>query len=372
MAASVRDVVVAGAGPLGLLVATLLARGGRDVLVLERRPLPRDKACGEGLMPRGVERLSRLGVLDVISAADRAPFRGIRFVQEDGAHVTACFPGGGTGWGIQRAALSQALWLEARAAGVEVRAGEGVTGFDQDGSTVRVRTSSTEVETRFFIGADGLHSFVRRHAGLQVPEKSGALRRSGARRHFEIAPWSEFVEVHLAEGAEAYVTPCGTGHVGVALLWEAQLPKGLGYDGLLREKFPALWSQVAGREAGEVLGSGPFHQRARRLVDGRLALLGDAGGYEDALTGEGLAMGFAAAEELASAVLQALDMHTGAVQRGALLNWESRQRRRFRRYEMTARGLLALVRRPALRRRVMGVMGSRGDAASALLGWTMG
>lgn len=360
------DVIVAGGGPVGLLCAMQLARAGREVLVLERRPLPRDKACGEGLMPRGVQQLERLGVLDAIDAQHRTPFEGIRFVQEDGTHVTARFPRGGVGLGIRRTAISGALWTQARAAGVEVRAGEAVTAFEEAGSAMRVRTSRTEEQGRFLIGADGLHSFVRHHAGLHVPPEDVARRRSGARRHFAVRPWSECVEVHLADGAEAYVTPCGAAQVGVALLWTGQLPKRLGYDGLLRQKFPMLAAQLTGREAGEVKGAGPFLQRARRLAQGRLALLGDAGGYVDALTGEGLAMGFAAAEDLASALLAAPD--GGRSMRA----WEVRQRARFCRYELTARALLGLVRRPAVRRRVMGWMGQRGDAASTLLGWTVG
>lgn len=317
-------------------------------------------------MPRGVQQLERLGVLDAIDPAHRAPFQGIRFVQEDGAHVTARFPRGGMGLGIRRAALSDALWRQARGAGVDVRSGESVTAFEEVDSTMRVRTSRAEHQGRFLIGADGLHSFVRHHAGLHVPEEDVSRRRSGARRHFSVTPWSECVEVHLADGAEAYVTPCGAAEVGVALLWTGQLPKGLGYDGLLRQKFPALAAQLTGHEAGEVKGAGPFLQRARRLVQGRLALLGDAGGYVDALTGEGLAMGFAAAEDLSTALVAAPE---GG---GATRAWELRQRARFRRYELTARALLALVRRPAVRRRVMGWMGHRGDAASTLLGWTVG
>jgi 2-polyprenyl-6-methoxyphenol hydroxylase-like FAD-dependent oxidoreductase len=85
---------------------------------------------------------------------------------------------------------------------------------------VRVQTTRGTHDGKILVGADGLHSPVRRLAGLD--RKVEGRRRHGARRHFSISPWSEVVEVHLAEDAEAYVTPCGPDRVGVALLWPRQ------------------------------------------------------------------------------------------------------------------------------------------------------
>jgi flavin-dependent dehydrogenase len=152
--------------------------------------------------------------------------------------------------------------------------------------------------TRFghLVVADGLHSPTRRALGLDGEPVS--LRRYGLRRHYRLAPWTSYVEVHWAEATEAYVTPVGDDLVGVAMLTST---RGSFDEHLAR--FPALRERVAGAEvAGDVLGAGPLHQRAAARVAGRVLLVGDAAGYVDALTGEGVALAFAQARAAVSAI----------------------------------------------------------------------
>ena len=126
-----------------------------------------------------------------------------------------------------------------------------------------------------------------------------SLRRYGLRRHYRIAPWTSFVEVHWADSTEAYVTPVGDDLVGVAMLTAT---RGSFDDHLAM--FPALREQVAGAEiAGDVLGAGPLHQRAAHRVAGRVLLVGDAAGYVDALTGEGVALAIAQARAAVAAIV---------------------------------------------------------------------
>ena len=131
----------------------------------------------------------------------------------------------------------------------------------------------------------GLHSPIRRSLGLAMP--SGGSRRWGIRRHLQIAPWTDYVEVHWAPGAEAYVTPVADDCVGIAILTSRRG----GFDSHLKE-FAALKDRVHGHPHGPDMAAGPLRQKVRGRVSGRVLPVGDAAGYVDALTGEGLGKAF--------------------------------------------------------------------------------
>jgi flavin-dependent dehydrogenase len=153
-------------------------------------------------------------------------------------------------------------------------------------------------EASFLLAADGLHSVVRGLLGVGVPP--GGRPRYGLRRHFVVRPWTDLVEVHWAEGAEAYVTPVGDDVVGVAVLTGERGPS---FDDHL-QRFPALTDSLAGAVVlDRTLGAGPLRQDVSARAVGRTLLLGDAAGYVDALTGEGLAVGFGSAQAAVACVL---------------------------------------------------------------------
>jgi 2-polyprenyl-6-methoxyphenol hydroxylase-like FAD-dependent oxidoreductase len=346
----VRDAVVVGGGPAGLAFAIAAAARGLDVTVVERRAGPVDKACGEGLLPAGVRALERLGVLPHLRREDSAPIREIRWLERTGeaAHLRLPPPGG---LGVRRTALSAALLARARALGVELLEGE-VTGHRREGERILAISSAAAVPARILVAADGLASPSRRREGL---EGSAAPRaRFGIRRHFALAPWAEAVEVHFGDGVEAYVTPAGARRVGVAFLFERWSAHG--FDALLA-RFPALTRRVAGAAFDSaVRGAGPFDRRASSRTAHRLVLLGDAAGYVDAVTGDGLALAFGCAEDLAALLPAALAR--GAT-RAALRPYEVAWRRRFLPYAGYTRAMLALGRHPALRRRVLALAAAR-------------
>ncbi|MDQ1531341.1 MAG: hypothetical protein QOE37_1446, partial [Microbacteriaceae bacterium] len=175
--------------------------------------------------------------------------------------------------------------------GVEVTQAR-VDRLDQGADAVTV----AGVRARYAVGADGLHSTVRRLAGLEG--RPARRPRYGLRRHFAVRPWSDLVEVHWRPGFELYVTPVGDEVVGVAVLGR----RGLDLAAAIEQVEPVR-AQLAGTQPlDEVRGAGPLRQRARARTGGRVALVGDAAGYVDALTGEGLAVGFASARELVAAV----------------------------------------------------------------------
>ena len=327
------DVLIAGGGPAGLAAAIRAAQRGFRALVLERSAGPPDKACGEGLMPSGVRDLKSLGV----AVAECAEFRGIRYVQEDGRAVEAPFRGA-SGLGIRRTHLAAALRERARECGAQLRHAA-VLSMRAAGEGVQVETSGGALTGHLLVAADGLHSPLRRAAGLEAGANSAAPRY-GVRRHFDVSPWTDFVEVHWAPGIEAYVTPVGARSVNVAFLGE---------NGRFEEhlaRFPALQARLAGAPfTSEARGAGPLLQRVQARHAERLALVGDAAGYVDAITGQGLSLAFAAAALL----MRELPADLSADLRPSLRRYDRGLRASWLKYAVPARALVALSRRPRLR-----------------------
>jgi flavin-dependent dehydrogenase len=281
----VRDVLVVGAGPAGLAVALGAAGAGLDVAVCERRSGPLDKACGEGLMPGAVRALAALGV-----DPPGHDIRGIAYLHDDVAARTDFTRGPGRG--VRRTALQAALRAAVADAGIPVLHRR-ITTVEQDADHVR----ADDLGARYLVAADGLHSPIRQAVGLAAARS--AHPRWGQRRHYALAPWSDFVEVTWARHAEAYVTPVAPDVVGVAVLSARRAP----FDHQLAA-FPVLARRLAAAApASAVLGAGPLRQRVRGRTAGRVLLVGDAAGYVDALTGEGIAVSLAAATELVACLV---------------------------------------------------------------------
>ncbi len=327
------DLAIVGAGPAGLAAAIAARHAGLSTLVLERRQPPLDKACGEGLMPAGARLLEALGVQ--LPALRHSAFAGVCFV--DGPRRAEGRVAGVPGRGIRRTALAEALRRRATELGVELRFGCAATAVASNRHGVELEWAGGAVAARWLVAADGLHSPLRRQLGLDGPR--AAARRFGVRRHFAVRPWSELVEVHFGAGAEAYVTPVGD-EVSVALLFSERAP---GFDALLAG-FPELAARLAGaRTTSEARGAGPFLQQARRIVDGRVVLLGDAAGYVDAITGEGLTLALRSAVALVEILRR----------EAPLGRYEATYRRLRRSHVLLTRLLLWCAARPWPRRRLI-------------------
>lgn len=283
------DVVVIGGGPAGLAAAISAARRGLWVAVADSAQPPIDKACGEGLMPDSLQALAELGIS--LDGCDTGWFRGIRFVGREGA-VEADFPGG-PGVGIRRPFLHGRMAERAAGLGVRLLWGACVSNV-KDG---QVEVNGEALHCRWIVGADGQNSQVRTWAGLSSGRDYE--RRIGLRQHFQIRPWSEFVEIYWGENRQAYVTPVGSHEICVALISRHRFPS---FEAALAD-FPELWARLKSvPRSTPVKGAMTVTRRLSSVVRDNIVLIGEASGSADAITGEGLAISFRQANALGQAL----------------------------------------------------------------------
>ncbi|MGZ4788132.1 MAG: NAD(P)/FAD-dependent oxidoreductase [Terriglobales bacterium] len=325
------DVLIAGGGPAGLSAAIAARQQGLRVLVADVAKPPIDKACGEGLMPDSLQALAKLGI--TLKGVDTGEFRGIRFVGPSDS-VEALFPNG-EGRGIRRTLLHEALIKRANEAGAELlwktrvqaRMGE-ITLDDQP------------VRYKWLIGADGHESRIREFARLDA----GAAyeRRIGLRRHFRVKPWSDKVEIYWGENCQVYVTPIARDQMCVAVI-ARERPHS--FEAAVA-KFPALCQHLEGAEViSTVKGALTVSRRLPAVTSGRVALIGEASGSADAITGEGLAMCFRQAVALGNALSQA-----------SLWLYEREHRRIMNLPQFMGRAMLLMDRNGWIRRRSLAAL----------------
>ncbi len=308
---------------------------------------PHDKACGEGLMPAALNIADRL---ESISCRVRDS-RCAGSISSGLGLVKANFPEG-AGLGIRRTTLHALLADQAARNGVELFWGSGASAYD--GTSVRI--GSRQIRARWIVGADGGASSIRRWAGLDKFRCDKT--RFGFRRHYAIEPWTSHVEIHWGDGCQLYITPVSRQEVGVALLSR---------DSHLRvqdalPRFPELKRRLAGAEpTSRERGGCSSARRLRRVTQGRVALIGDASGSVDAITGDGITLAFQQAEALAEA-LAGNDLNV----------YEAEHRRISQRPAYMGELLLALDRHPRLRERALRALASRPSLFADLLALHVG
>ncbi len=323
------DIYVIGGGPVGLAAAIAAAQCGFTVELAEPCEGPVDKCCGEGLLPSAVAALVQLGISREQLEQHAEPACGIRFIS-NGAAAAALFPVA-PALGMRRTALHTLLSDRAAALGVRrIRATARLAG-----GTVLVQ--GKRHEAKWIVGADGAQSAVRKAAGLDHGHT--ASRRFALRQHFQLAPGAPaplYVEVYWAAGTQAYVTPISRGCIGVAVISTKKLtsmPDALA-------SFPALLRLLEGAApAGTSRGAVSTHRTLRRVHRGSVVLAGDASGSVDAVTGDGLALGF----------LQALAL-ARAFRAGDLEPYQREHTRLSRTPRLMSRTLLAMSAHPLLTR----------------------
>jgi menaquinone-9 beta-reductase len=333
------DVLIVGAGPAGLAAAIASARQDLHVEVIDAMKPPIDKACGEGLLPDSIESLAALGFdinLDLRNA-ETARLRGIRFIG-DSTSNEAAFPAS-PGLGIRRTVLHQLLLDRALSLGVRFHWGNSVQHIEHTTEGTLVYTNHQTLRAGYLVGAEGHHSRIATWAGLT--DASVHSRRIGLRQHYSTTPWTDFVEVYWSDFGQAYVTPNSINEICVAFVTRKKISAP--QEALAH--FPDLARHLSTAQlSGAPRGSITLHRKLRRVTTGNVALIGDASGSVDAVTGEGLALCFRQAAALALA-LKADDLSLYQRAHPRIQSLPS----------LMSRSLLLMDRSPRLRNRTLSI-----------------
>ncbi len=380
------EVAVVGGGPAGAATATLLAREGVDVLLVDAQRFPRFKPCGEFMSPQCLPLLDSLGAFDTLRDLGARPVRGMELVSH-GLRTRGRFVDIGRaqapfehGWALRREVFDSALLDNARAQGVRVLEGWRVRRLLRDGAG-RVRGfeardpdgAAREIHAEWTVGADGLHSRVASELGVQRDDP--ALRHMAFTTRYRGAAQHDFAQAHFFHEGYFALAPVDDGLVSVNLVLSMEaferegLPRDAAYEAWLR-RVPAVREQLAGAERVDPLrGIGPLARRTTQQTFDGAALVGDACGYVDPVTGEGVFFALQGAAMLAPALLGALRTQRG--DRSALDSYLDGRAREIAPRARLCRWFVRAMGHPWLAERAFGLLASRpglADLAVSLTG----
>ena len=357
------QVIVVGGGPVGSVLAMLLGRSGTRTLILEQASFPRDKPCGEGLMPGGVAILERLG-LDLAREGFPA-LAGISYRTLDGGSAFGAFrsrPGlPDRGFGVRRLRFDTLLAESAAATpNVELRTGCAVRTLERTGDGFRLETTQGWLTAGQLVGADGLRSTTRALLGWSKPP---ALPHRHALVGHLTAPGHRVREVvvTLLPAKEVYVAPSGPDELLAVVMGPLGSLRAPGASVLdsYRGTVAAAHPELAGAECGSIKGAGPFRVSSRTVAARGAFLVGDAAGFIDPITGDAMSAGFRAAAFLAGLLAGAVPSAEARYRRWYAAQWRTRR--------LVTAIALGLSGSPWLARRALGGLGRHPEALEALL-----
>lgn len=381
------DVVIAGAGPAGSHLAIRIARAGFSVALLDRRTFPRAKPCGEFMSPECIPLLEDVGLGSAVAAHGVRRIGGLRLHgfgrSAEGRFAT--FGGMAAshdhGYALRREVLDTLSLDRARATpGVTVYEGHGVTGLVRDAAgrvfgveAVDPGRNPVTFTARFTVGADGVRSRVAHCLGVTRPllwlDKFALVAR------FDGVPDTNVADVAFFERGYLAGAPVDGGEYTLNLVVDrASLPKGgrAALEDLFFSRVgaaPVFASRLAReRTTGPLIGCGPLAARTTRQVFDGAALVGDACGYVDPVTGEGLYFAMRGAELLATPLLGAL--HAGRTDARALVGYVRARRRHLAPRFLLGKLLQRGMRHPAVVKGFLGVLQARPRLADLLVATT--
>jgi len=377
------DVVVVGAGPAGAASAILLAERGLAVTVVDRAEFPRSKICGEYLSPEASRVLDRLGVLKTLDTSGAAPLAGMRITAPDGTVLVGRYRAVGAfrpyrehAMGIERTTLDTVLADRLRALPVDFREraratdvlveGDrvvGVSGVGADGAPLHLRA-------RLVIAADGRHSIVAQRLGLRRPHR---LRRMALVTYVSGVPdCRELGEIFVDPPDYAILNPLAPDRINLSLVvpladaapWSDRLETF--FQARVRQ-LPHLARRLAGAlQEAAVRALGPLAYRVDEPRVGGVLLVGDAGGFYDPFTGEGIFTALRSAELAAEVAARAV--RSGDASLRALAVYARERRRTFAAKARVTRALQMLIRHRALANLAARALAARPALLDAVLG----
>lgn len=357
------DVTVVGAGVAGSSLAFLLGRSGVRVLLAEKSYFPREKVCGEGLIPAAVGFLARMGWEREVMSEGAERFYGLRFFAA-GESLSLDFSELSSdlyGLVLPRLRLDQFLAFQAaRQPGVKLEEGMEVRSIQKETHRLRItgvrEGRPLESTSRLVVVADGVRS--RFHRLLQIRRRPCQPARFALRALFAgLLPNPTHVEVHCNPQGEAYLAPLGNGQVRVTLLLFANpgFARAGALEGRYREVlrgFPQLWPRLSTTvQVGPVESSAPLGLVVSRCHGHRFLLVGDAAGAVDPVTGQGMALALQDAHLAAEVVLERLERDR--LQEGELAEYSQRRQAYFQPALSLAQGFLRILHRPRWTRRTL-------------------
>jgi flavin-dependent dehydrogenase len=387
------EVVVVGAGPAGTAVSILLAQQGHEVMLVDRATFPRDKPCAEYLSPACSPILQRLGAFEAVMAACPQLLRGMRVVDHGRCACVGRFVWQGEplcGLALPRLVLDHLLVQQACRVGVTFHAGLHVRRPLQDGSRVcgvqgEHRGQPVSVRARLVIAADGIHSTLARRLGLV--RRVRWLRHLAMVTHYTCVQASQPLgEIFLLPAGYLGLAPVGEQLMNVSLvvrsthLAQAKLRPEVLLERTIQNHAELARRFVRSRRVKPVRTIGPLAQRTRPLHREGILFVGDAAGFFDPLTGQGIFLALRGAELAAMAAHRRLSEQAGAT--CALRDYEAAYRKAFDdKYRLSTfiqlglrwpwladRVVARLARQPALADTVVGVSGDF-LAPSRVLSW---
>ena len=378
------DVVVVGAGPAGAAAAILLAEHGLDVVVLDRAELPRSRIiCGEYLSPEAARLLDRLGVLKAVDAAGAVPLAGMRITAPDGRAAVGRYRDV-HGWrpyrphamGVARATLDGALVDRLRGASVDLREQTRVVDVMLEGGRVvgvhaedRDR-QPLDVRARVVVGADGRASVVAQRLGCR---RAHRLRRMALITYVSgLADCRELGEIFVDPPDYAILNPVAPDRVNLGLV--VPLAHAAPWSGRLGDflqarvrQLPHLARRLDGAtRVAPIHALGPLAHRVHPPSVGGVLLIGDAAGFYDPFTGEGVFTALRSAELATETIAGAL--RAGDVSVGGLAAYERARRAAFGGKERVTRALQLLLGHRRLANAACRLLARRPQVLDALLG----
>jgi menaquinone-9 beta-reductase len=377
------DVVVVGAGPAGTATAILLAEHGLAVTVLDRGPRARPKVCGEYLSPESGRVLDRLGVLKAVDAGGAVALAGMRITAPDGTVLEARYGEVGSfrpyrehAIGVSRATLDGALLERVRALPVEVRVGVRVTDVIVEGGhvvgVVGIDSAGAHLEARgrVVVAADGRASVIVHRLGCRYPHRRA--RMALVTYVGGVPDCRDVGEIFVDPPDYAILNPLAPHHVNLSLVvplahavpWRARLED---FFAARVKQLPHLARRLAGADRVAPIASlGPLAYHVTPPREGGVLFVGDAAGFYDPFTGEGIFTALRSAELAAEAVVSAL--RAGDVSAAALRAYERARRTAFADKARVSRMLQALIARRPLANLAARWLAGRPRVLAALLG----